>query len=134
MGAFHGPLFSAFHHFVFLTAERWARVKENWHKFRAEGRAREWKNRNLQNNTLRDLQQCCLKAGIKTNEKLALHSLRKSWATNLANCGVPAHTLMKMGGWSSIETVQEFYLKCTDENEKKAVEILNSLVGAKQAV
>jgi len=115
--------------FVFLTAERWARVRKNWHKFRAEGRAREWKNRNLQNNTLRDLQQCCLRAGIKTNEKLVLHSLRKSWATNLANSGVPVHTLMKMGGWSSIETVQEFYLKSTDENEKKAVEILNNLVG-----
>jgi len=26
------------------------------------------------------------------------------------------------------ETVEKFYLKCTDENEKQAVEILNGLV------
>ena len=36
---------------------------------------------------------------------------------------------MKMGGWSSIETVQQFYLKTSDENEKRAVEMLDRLMG-----
>jgi hypothetical protein len=35
---------------------------------------------------------------------------------------------MKLGGWSSIETVMQFYLKSSDENEKKAVEILDKLI------
>ena len=30
-----------------------------------------------------------------------------------------------MGGWSNVETVLEYYLKSSDENEKKAVRILD---------
>jgi len=116
--------------FVLLTSQRWQVAKKRWHKFRKEGRSRQWLNRNLQNNVLRQFQKCCKKAGIKTHEKLVLHCLRKSWACNLANSGVPCHTLLKMGGWSSLETVQNFYLKSTDANEKKAVEILSKLVKA----
>jgi len=114
--------------FVFLTADRLIKIKEHWHKLVDKGRTREWQNRDLQNNTLRDFKKCCRRAGIKTNDRLVLHCLRKSWASNLANSGVPAHTLMKLGGWSSIETVMQFYLKSSDENEKKAVEILDKLV------
>lgn len=42
---------------------------------------------------------------------------------NLAQKGVPIKTLMKMGGWSRIETVEKFYIRCTDANEQEAVEI-----------
>ena len=51
-----------------------------------------------------------------------------TWAAKLANAGVPPHTLMKMGGWSNIETVLKYYLKSSDENEKKAVRILDRLM------
>ena len=60
--------------------------------------------------------------------KVTIHCLRKSWASNLANAGVPPHTLMKMGGWSNIETVLKYYIKTSDENEKKAVRILDELM------
>lgn len=53
--------------------------------------------------------------------------MRKSWATNLANAGVPIQTLMKLGGWSSIECCQKYYLKSTDANEQQAVQVLNGL-------
>jgi hypothetical protein len=33
-----------------------------------------------------------------------------------------------MGGWSTIETVLNYYLKSSDENEKMAVRILNRLM------
>ena len=36
-----------------------------------------------------------------------------------------------MGGWSDIETVQNFYLKNSDANEKKAVEVLDRLMASK---
>ena len=52
----------------------------------------------------------------------------QTWASNLPNAGVPPHTLMKMGGWSNIETVLKYYIKTSDENEKKAVRILDDLM------
>lgn len=38
------------------------------------------------------------------------HTLRHTWATNMARVGTPAHELMRLGGWSSLVTVQK-YLK-----------------------
>ncbi len=35
---------------------------------------------------------------------------------------------MKMGGWSNIEIVLKYYIKTSDENEKKAVRILDELM------
>ena len=36
-----------------------------------------------------------------------------------------------MGGWSDIETVQNFYLKNTNDNEKRAVDVLDKLMVGK---
>ena len=115
--------------FLFLTRERWEKVKKEWGKMRKAGRSRDWQNFMLQNNTLREFKRHCKNAGIKTNDRLMLHCLRKSWACNLADNGVPPQTLLKMGGWSEIETVQKFYLKHSDANEKMAVEVLDRLMG-----
>lgn len=117
--------------FLFLTNERWEVVKKNWDNIRNSSRSREWDNGMLQNNTLREFKRHCINAGIKTNERLMLHCLRKSWACNLAENGVPPHTLLKMGGWSDIETVQNFYLKNSDANEKKAIEVLDRLMAGR---
>jgi hypothetical protein len=35
---------------------------------------------------------------------------------------------MKMGGWSDIETALKYYIKTSDENERKAVRILDELM------
>ena len=117
--------------FLFLTGKRWDRVKDRWIRMRKAGRSKQWQNLMLQNNALREFKRHCRNAGIKTHERLMLHCLRKSWACNLAENGVPPQTLLKMGGWSSIETVQKFYLKNTDENEKKAVDVLDRLMAGK---
>lgn len=52
----------------------------------------------------------------------------------MAENGVSPKTLIKMGGWSDIETVQNFYLKNSDANEKKAVEVLDRLMGSRDEV
>ena len=57
-----------------------------------------WKNKDVANNILRDFKVKVRHAGIKVTDKVTIHCLRKSWASNLANAGVPPHTLMKMGG------------------------------------
>jgi integrase len=113
--------------FIFLTKERYERITARWEEVWQDGKARDWISGDVQNNTLRDFKKRCKDAGIKTNEKFNLHCLRKSYATNLANAGVPAHTLMKLMGHSSIVTSQKYYLHSSDANEKKAVEALEKI-------
>ncbi len=71
---------------------------------------------------------CCIRAGIKTHEKLMLHCLRKSWACNLAENGIGNKTLLELGGWSDVRVLDEFYSKASDANKKKAVEVLDRLM------
>ena len=92
------------------------------------GNSRDWENRYLLNGVLRNFKARCRAAGIKTNHKLTIHCLRKSWATNLANSGkVPAHTLKELGGWSDIRTCEEYYLQSGDANRERACDVLNEL-------
>ncbi len=115
--------------FVFLSKERFERIqKKVWQeKYLELGKAGDWESRYLLNNCLRDFKYHCRSAGIKTREKFNLHCLRKSYATNLANTGTPAHTLMKLMGHSSIVTSQKYYLRSSDANEKRAVEELERM-------
>ena len=84
--------------FVFLSKERFERVQKKWSEKRELGIAGDWVNRNLVNNSLRNFKVHCRNAGIKTREKLNLHCLRKSYATNLANAGTPVHTFDEIDG------------------------------------
>lgn len=120
--------FSKGNPFVFLSEKRWKTTQSRWKRMQAEGTGSQWDPQLMLSNALMEFQRCCRKAGIRTTLKLCLHCLRKSWATNLAGAGVPIQTLMKLGGWSSIECCQEYYLQSTDQNEKFAVEILNKMV------
>ena len=113
---------------MFLDKNRWIRAKAKWIRFQQEGKERQWDSKQLHGRLLVQFQRHCRMAGIKTADKLTVHCLRKSWACNLADNSVPVHTLMKLGGWSSIETCQQYYLQSTDENEKKAIEGLEKLV------
>jgi len=58
-----------------------------------------------------------------------LHCLRKSWACNLAENEIDTKTLLELGGWSDIRVLDEFYSKASDANKKKAVEVLDKLMG-----
>ena len=80
------------------------------------------------NNTNRDFTLRCKKAGIITSDRLSVHTLRKSYGTNLANLGTPVHTLKDLMGHGSITTTMKFYLKSTDANKKKAVRGLEELM------
>ena len=113
--------------FVFLSKDRYLLAKQKWTEKREQGKASDWVNRDLFNNCLRNFKKHCKYAGIKTNEKLNLHCLRKSYATNLANAGTPVQTLMKLMGHSSISTTQKYYLHSSDANEQRAVEALEKM-------
>ena len=117
--------------FVFLTPDRWEKVKVKWKQFQREGRSSEWQNTDLCNNTRRDLQARCRRAGITTSDKLNVHCLRKSYAQNLADSGTPIHTLRKLMGHSSVRTLESFYIRSSDANEIEARETLDRLFPSK---
>ena len=77
--------------------------------------------------TRRDFKWFCKKAGIETTDKLNIHSLRKGYGTNMANLGIPVHTLKDLMGHSSVTTTMEYYVKSIDENRRVAVEKLNAV-------
>ena len=80
-------------------------------------------------NTLRDFTVYCKNAGIKTDSRLNLHCLRKSWACNLAENGISPKTLCELGGWSDPSVLHEYYSKATDANKNKAKQVLDDLMG-----
>jgi len=121
--------------FVFLSSKRYEIVKTRWHNLLKAKKGRDWENRYMLNGVLRNFKSRCRAAGIKTNLKITLHGLRKSWATNLANSGkVPAHTLKELGGWSDIKICEEFYLQSSDANRERACEVLNALAQSEEKV
>lgn len=63
-------------------------------------------------------------AGLYTREdRPGLHMLRRTFASNLLGGGVDLATVMELGGWSNLATVQR-YLASTDERKRSAVEVL----------
>lgn len=81
------------------------------------------------NNTNARFVSYCRKAGIVTSDRLSVHCLRKSFGQNLADRSVPMHTLKDLMRHSSIRTTEKFYLKVSDENRKKAVRLLEEMMG-----
>ncbi len=60
------------------------------------------------------------RAGI---EPQGLHVLRRTWASRLAERGVNAETIRRMGGWSSLEVVQRSYFNVGEEAMRAAAEL-----------
>lgn len=52
-----------------------------------------------------------------------LHVLRRTWASRLAERGVNAETIRRMGGWSSLEVVQRSYFNIAEEVMRQAAEL-----------
>ena len=114
--------------FLFMTIDRWQIVQQKWFKIRQQGLSRDWQNNMLTNSKYRNFQSYCLKAGIKTADKLCLHCLRKSWACNLAENGIAPKTLCELGGWSNPSTLHEYYTRVSDANRDKARQVLDDLM------
>lgn len=68
--------------------------------------------------------KACRKAGI--DERIKLHSLRASFASNLSEAGVPVVQIKELLGHSSINTTM-FYATTNIESLRKAVNVLDNL-------
>jgi integrase len=118
--------------FAFLSSERFEAMKARWRQMFREGRTDDWFNRDVANNVLRDFKQHCKKAGIITAEKLTVHCLRKSYCQNLANAGIPAITMLRLTGHSSLRVCEQYYLKVADANERQAMQAMDRLMEGEQ--
>jgi integrase len=80
-----------------------------------------WFVRRTDGNRLRDtedrIRRAYRRAGI---EPQGLHVLRRTWASRLAERGVNAETIRRMGGWSSLEVVQRSYFNVGEEAMRAA--------------
>ena len=114
--------------YLFLSRECFERVSKKWKKMVKENCAEQWQNRMMKSNALHQFKNYCRKAGINTTKKLNLHCLRKGYGMNLMKLGTPANTLKELMGHSSIVTTMKFYINSIDENKKKAVEGLDTLM------
>lgn len=86
------------------------------------------------NNVLRNLRVHARRAGIKPTVPLTIHSLRKSFAQNHANCGTPSITLKRLMGHASIiTTVERYYRQGSDDSTLAAVKRYESLLQEKSS-
>ena len=90
--------------YILLTRDRYEQVKVKWQQLCKEGK--EWQNRYMANNVLRNFKKHYEQAGIKPVGKLTIHTLRKSCGQNWAD-HLPMHVVKKLMGHSNIATTQD---------------------------
>jgi len=80
---------------ILVTLERYRRVLKRWRLHQKKGLP--WLTDFEANNLVRDLRVHATRAGIKNAEKLTIHTLRKSCATNWA-AHLPMHAVRHLMG------------------------------------
>ena len=108
--------------YVFLTKERYERVKARWRQLRSQGKP--WKNRYLTNNVLRDFKAHCRKAGIKPAGTLCLHTLRKNAGQTLADARLPVNVVQAILGHSDPRTTLQYYSQVDPYHHKQVTKAL----------
>lgn len=48
-------------------------------------------------------------------KEVSAHDLRRTWATNLVQSGVPESNVMEWGGWTDFGTFRDHYFSESDE-------------------
>ena len=71
--------------YVLLTRERYERIVKKWREFRKAGK--EWQNRYMVNNALRDYRAHAKRAGIRADENLqSTPSVKRAYRTGRTGC------------------------------------------------
>jgi len=99
--------------YILITPERYQRVLQRWRKLGIKDHL--WENRFMVNNALRSLKVHLRRAEINLDGQFSIHTLRKSFAQNMANSGMPPRTLQYLLGHADIETTMKYYVQ-VDEN------------------
>lgn len=62
------------------------------------------------------VKRACAAAGITP---ITFHGLRRTFASICYNLGISEHATMEMGGWGSISTIHNYYIKLDNESRNK---------------
>lgn len=111
--------------YAFLDKDSWLRVQSKWRRFRQQGITNEWNAKEMMGSAYKTFVRYCRKAEITTVKKLNIHTLRKSYGTNMAKLNTPPKALQEWMGHSSLSVTMKYYVNNLDENKKKALENLN---------
>jgi integrase len=112
----------------FVLMDKWVdiSISNKWKLCREQ--KKEWFNRNLANNVLRDFQRRVKQAGIDTaGKKLTVHVLRKCCIQNWAN-SLPMNVVKELAGHSDIETTSKFYNTVDEIHLKEAAQLGDNLL------
>ncbi|MGD9110604.1 MAG: site-specific integrase, partial [Phycisphaerales bacterium] len=113
--------------YVLLDENQYQTVLEKWQRYREQKRP--WQNRDMANNVLRNFKRHLKWAGIKPTGTLSVHTLRKccvqNWADNIKN----PETVRVLAGHEDISTTMKFYSQVDPENNLKAAEVIDNILG-----
>ena len=117
-----------------ISPERFVRIREHWARCQdglgwAGHSHRQWQNRDMVNNVVRDTKKLFRAAGIELSAPFTLSTFRKSFAQNHADAGTPPKTLAKLLGHSDSRVTMQFYNRVTDANDRAAREVMDRVLG-----
>lgn len=112
--------------FVLLDDRQYKTAISKWQKFRQIGR--EWRNQDMQNNTLTIFKRHVKSAEIKPNGTLSLHTLRKSCIQNWANNITNPEVVRVLAGHGDLKTTMMYYAQADPEQEEKAAAAIDNLL------
>jgi integrase len=108
--------------YVLLSEQHYRTVIAKWQRYRKQ--KRDWANRDMQNNTLRNFNRDVRRAGIKPDGQLSIHTLRKccikTWADHL-----PLNVTQTLAGHSDLKTTMQYYNQVDDYHRKKAADVMD---------
>ncbi|MCP4260677.1 MAG: site-specific integrase [Planctomycetes bacterium] len=113
--------------YILLTAERYKRVLQRWHKYRKQGKP--WKNRYMVNNVLRDFKVHAKRAGLQFNGEFTIHTFRKTCAQNWADY-LPTNVVKFYLGHSNINTTNKFYSIVDESHTARTTKVMNQMLKA----
>lgn len=114
--------------YVFLTADRYERVRRRWQEMAKAGKADGWKPRFMLNDLNATFKKHVKRAGIKPTPELTFHTLRKSCCQNWAD-HLPMNVTKEFMGHADIMTTAKYYSQVDAEHEERAAAIDDLLEG-----
>ena len=111
--------------YVLLTGDRYERIVDKWQRFRKAGK--EWQNRYMVNNVLRDYKVHAKRAGIRSDDKFTIHTVRKTCAQNWAD-HLPTNVVKFYLGHSSMTTTNKYYSIVDESHMAMTKEVMDKML------
>jgi integrase len=113
--------------YVVLDNGQCQTLRVKWARYQQQRRP--WRNRDWQNNTLKNFKALVKRAGVEAKDgRLAIHELRKSCIQNWANEINNPEVVRKWAGHADLKTTMQYYCKVTKDQEAKGAKAIDDLL------